>query len=369
MSYVPCRQPTATGRPDTTKSPPKSPLSDETIKICLTRAQLAPFGSPAASVRRNARDERDLPMSKVPGPHGPMLTEEVIALAARRCPRFVPHEVLAHTDKSLLRTGVYAGEAAVAKLLTDTAPSWRTRFTAEVRTYQVFVAHPPPVRVPRLLAADAEVGMLMLEQVSGAPANNERHPATPLARPVAAVMAATSGALAAWEPPAGAFSPVFDYPQRFSRYGPHGYGLLTPVDVERLTALYGELTDAGKTAWEFAHGDTLSSNFLLTDDGCELIDWEFAGLYLPGFDRAMLWILLHNDPATRAQLLLPAVTGGWHRQAAWWVNATAAVAREIRMHQGLPATSQRAHRPAALTEDMATVRTQLARLAHAIGHP
>ncbi len=46
-----------------------------------------------------------------------------------------------------------------------------------------------------------------------------------------------------------------------------------------------------------------------------------TGLYLHGFDHALLWTLLGADPTARARLLASATAGGAHKEAALWINA------------------------------------------------
>ncbi|HUY46868.1 MAG TPA: glycosyltransferase, partial [Streptosporangiaceae bacterium] len=93
--------------------------------------------------------------------------------------------------------------------------------------------------------------------------------------------------LSAWRPASGQFAPVWDYPDRVSRY--HAAGYLTDADRDALQRLLAMCDQVG----EIGHGDPLPSNLLLTGDGgCALVDWEFTGTFLPGFDLAMLHTLL-----------------------------------------------------------------------------
>lgn len=287
-------------------------------------------------------------------------------LAIRRCPQFSPTEVLARTGKTLLVAGTYQDQPAVAKLLTDDADLWQHRFAAEVHTYQVFTVHRPPVPAPRLLAADPEAGVLVLEHVTGQPVAYDRHPTTPLALQAASAVVGVAEAVAAWRPPAGAFTAVFDYPERFSRYGPPGHGLLSVDDVDRLQALYTACTAAVDGVWVFAHGDALPSNVVLTGNAPMLLDWEWAGLYLPGVDHALLWTVLSADPVTRARLQASATTGDWHHRAGFWVNAAMTVTREIRTHRELPPSPQRRRILATLDDSLTAVREELARLAETV---
>lgn len=296
------------------------------------------------------------------------MTDQVMAatgpaavIVAARCPDFSPTAVLARTGKSLVLAGAYNDIPAVAKLLTDPAPLWRNKFAAEVHAYRVFAESPPPVRTPKLLASDPLAGLLVLERVQGSPVATVRHPQGQL--PVAAadaVFAAVDG-LTAWVPPSGAFDAVFDYPARFARYGPKGYGLLAEEVARRLEALHSQ-----GLGWSFAHGDALLGNFLLDADSqqrCVLIDWEFAGLYLPRYDHAMLWTVLHADPRARSSILSGIEGSPPQERVAFWVNAAMTVTREIRMHRELLPGPMRQQRLADLEADWRAVDEELARLA------
>lgn len=286
-------------------------------------------------------------------------------LAIRRCPQFSPAEVLARTGKSLLLAGAYTGQPAVAKLLTDEVELWRRRFATEVHTYRVFTAHRPPVPVPQLLVADPEAGVLVLERVRGEPAAIERHPTAPLQPRTSAVVVAAVEAVAARTPPPGSFTTVFDYPERFARYGPHGHGLLSVGDVDRLQTIYTASTVADDV-WVFAHGDALTVNVCLTGDTVTLLDWEWAGLYLPGFDHALLWTVLATEDASRARLWASVSTGDWHHRAGFWINAAMTVTRETRIHHELPPTPQRRRILESLDGKLTVVREELARLANMV---
>ncbi|MBB6171958.1 hypothetical protein HNR23_002018 [Nocardiopsis mwathae] len=222
-----------------------------------------------------------------------MPLDDAVAARLDRFLHFTPAGMVADTGKALLVAGDYDGAPAVAKLLTDHAQMWRRRFAAETRAYEVAADHPPPVGAPRLLAADTEAGILILQHMSGRPAATERHPAAPLPPRSSAAVVGAADAVAAWSPPTEAFTPVFGYPQRFTRYGPAGYGLLTQEDVRRLTLIYTALAEV-QGVWVVAHGDALPANIHIDGSMVMMLDWEWAGLYLPGWDHALLWDSNHD---------------------------------------------------------------------------
>ncbi|HEY1616260.1 MAG TPA: phosphotransferase [Streptosporangiaceae bacterium] len=89
----------------------------------------------------------------------------------------------------------------------------------------------------------------------------------------------------------------FDYSERIARY--HAAGYFSDADraaLDRLTALSGPPR-------QFCHGDPLPDNMLITESGeWALLDWEFTGLFLPGFDLAMFHVLLAAPGACDARL-------------------------------------------------------------------
>jgi aminoglycoside phosphotransferase (APT) family kinase protein len=263
----------------------------------------------------------------------------------------VPEKVLRATGKSLLALGRRDGRTVVIKALCTSEEFWAHKLAREIRVYRAFTQAPPPTRVPRLLHTDGRT-VLVLEHVPGRVADPARHPARPL--PPAALDAVLSAvtALARWAPPPGALAPVFDYPDRVSRY--HAAGFLDDGDATALRALLAELPPPGQPN----HGDPLPSNLLLTaGGGCALLDFEFTGLFLPGFDLAMLHALLASTPGAQDRIeSLAAGAGIW---PAFLVNQAMALSRELRIHAELPEGDLRASRLALLRPQWQALRERL----------
>ncbi|MEN2417633.1 aminoglycoside phosphotransferase family protein [Streptomyces rimosus] len=261
------------------------------------------------------------------GPQGAQL-RAAVASVHRICPEFHPVQVLRRSGKSVLLVGTTGRTTAVAKCLLDHSPAWAERFRHEIAAYRAFVRHRPPVRVPRLIAADPDNCTLVVERMPGRIACIQRHPTE--APPRADVRAAL-GAICRvnlWRPPAGMFDMPLEYGKRIAHF--HGLGLLTDRDLGDLQKLLHGLSH---TQGQFCHGDALLNNVLLSPAGPVLLDWDHAGWYLPGYDLATLWSVLGDAPVARRQISQLAQAAGPAARDAFLVNLMLVLTREIRRYE------------------------------------
>ncbi|RAJ56145.1 phosphotransferase family enzyme [Streptomyces sp. Amel2xB2] len=267
------------------------------------------------------------------GPHGAQL-RAAIASVRRICPEFHPVQVLRRAGRSVLVSGTAGRQAVVAKCLVDRAESSAERFRHETAAYRTFVRHRPPLRVPRLVAADPDECVLVIERMPGRVAALRRHLQD---SPPRADLRAALGALCKlnlWQPPPGTFTRPIDYPARLARC--HEQGLLTDRDLgDMQTLLHGaaQAQAGGGTPWQFCHGDALLTNVLLGPTGPALVDWEHAGWYLPGYDLATLWVVLGDAPMARRHISQLAQSQGAAARDAFLVNLMLVLMREIRMYE------------------------------------
>ncbi|WP_328540210.1 aminoglycoside phosphotransferase family protein [Streptomyces sp. NBC_00344] len=266
------------------------------------------------------------------GPQGAQL-RMAIASVHRICPEFNPVQVMRRSGRSVLLVGTTGRTTAVAKCLIDHSPAWSERFRQEIAAYRTFVRHRPPVRVPRLIAADPENCILVIERMPGRAAALQRHP---VEAPPRADIRSVLGAITkvnTWRPPAGMFDQPLDYASRIARY--HELGLFTDRDLGDLQKLLHGLAHSGgrQGTGQFCHGDALLSNILLSPAGPVLVDWEHAGWYLPGYDLATLWSVLGDAPVARRQISQLAQSAGPASRDAFLVNLMLVLTREIRTYE------------------------------------
>ncbi|MER5640031.1 phosphotransferase [Kitasatospora sp. NPDC002227] len=256
-----------------------------------------------------------------------------LANIARICPAFLPRQVLREGSRHILIAGTIGRAPVVAKCLapqalrTEQHALLAERFHHEVAVYRAFVRHRPPIRLPRLVAADPDRCVLVLERVPGRPAARERHPVNaPTPGEVRAVLGAVR-TLNLWRPPTDVFGKPLDYQLEIARF--HSVGQLTDRDAGDLRGL---LHGLAHTPLQLCHGDALLGNVLLAPSGPVLVDWEEAGWYLPGYDLAVLWSVLSGDTAARRQISQLAQSGGTVARDAFLVNLVLVLMREIRLH-------------------------------------
>ncbi len=278
-------------------------------------------------------------------------TSRDLDLAADDLGGAVVREVLQAGDKSLLALGDHHGRAVVIKALRTDEAFWQAKFDHEILLYQAFVTTPPPARVPELVHTDGH-RVLVIEHIPGRPVDSERYPEQPLPATVLDAVLDTITVFTGWTTPPGVLAPVFAYPDRVERY--HRAGFFDDTDRAALR----DLLDSAGPVRQGNHGDPLPANLLLTEDGgCALLDFEFTGLFLPGFDLAMLHTLLAGTPG--AQASIEALVGEAGTEVPFLVNQAMVLSRELCLHTELPDGEFRERRLALLRPQFDAFRDRL----------
>lgn len=280
------------------------------------------------------------------GPQGVQL-KAAIAAVHQICPEFQPVQVLRRHGRSVLLAGAAGRNPVVAKCLLDHSPAWVERFQQEIEAYRTFVRHRPPVRVPRLVAADPDAGVLVIERMPGRVAAHRRHPFDVPQRTDLRAVLDSFRKINLWQPPPAMFDRPIDYPARLVRH--HELGLLTDRDLDDLQKLLHGVAQSGPRhcpPQQFCHGDALLTNVLVAPTGPALVDWEYAGWYLPGYDLATLWSVLGSAPVSRRRISHLAQSRGTAARDAFLVNLMLVLTREIRTYETAVQRTMRAPGPA-----------------------
>lgn len=234
---------------------------------------------------------------------------------------------LRSTGKSVLAEGTYDNQPAIAKHLVDTAPLWAAHFAREAAALHTFTHTPPPIGAPRLLAAWPEKFLIIMERLPGTVFSTQRHPPAPLNPLLRDGLLDQLQALSDWTGACGdPWNQSQDYTERINKYT-HTHQILSIEDAYHLTRALDGLTDNFRPA----HGDLIAANVLVSQDVLRLVDWEYAGSYLRGYDHALLWVTATRDVATRAAIKERLTTSRKGHQA-FLVNTLLLLAREIRIH-------------------------------------
>jgi aminoglycoside phosphotransferase (APT) family kinase protein len=250
-----------------------------------------------------------------------------LAVVTDQCPGLRVGQVLRDGGKSLLAAGHVGEQPVVIKVLAEADPLWRYRQRHEIGVYAIFARHPPPVRVPRLVYTDGE-RIVVMERLDGTPLGAGRYPRVLTETEVLATTGLVR-ALHDWQPLPDGFMPVFAYRERIARY--HAAGYFDDADRGALDRL---LARCGRPR-QLNHGDPLPGNILSAPGGTwALLDWEFTGLFLPGFDLAMLSVLLTATPAAGAHI--EAVVAETGCRDPYLVNLALVLSRERSIHRDLP---------------------------------
>lgn len=286
-----------------------------------------------------------------PGSPIPRPAEEGAARAAlhRLCPGFAADGPATRTETSLLLPGRIGGQPVIAKHPVDRRPFWLQRSRHEIAIYQrLAMTTPASPRFPDLVAADPTAHLLVITRLLGDPLGPDRYPTGAPSRRELDMLLAALARLHTWQPPADLALPDdHDYPAQYARM----------QDVFRsadLAAVHRLHTHAHThTGLQVTHGDAHLGNALLLPGGdVALIDLEVTAVRLPGFDHAMLWVLVGDHPEARSHVLDKAPGGTWEHTVAFWLAAALIAARETISHRRHAPTWRHRRRLHRLQDDL-----------------
>lgn len=237
-------------------------------------------------------------------------------------PGFTPERLLAETAKSTVTLGTYRGSRVILKQLTSNDPYWTQRFTNELSIYSTLGTTDlaPQLRWQARYA-------FLVDAVDGTPLATERYPIDIDRDALVGVLKAIEQIRVLRWPNQ---NPAVDYHERIDRYQ-HSHHLI-PGPV---AAILHKLVDATATVpTEPQHGDLVPANIIvnrLKGSVVRLIDWEFAGRYLPGWDLALVATTMHRNGYASAAIEANARSWDHDRRRCWFLNLAMVTTRELRI--------------------------------------
>lgn len=274
--------------------------------------------------------------------------------AARSCaPGFTPAGAPVATDTSLLIPGTVRDGDAFVKVPTDRRPFWLSRARHEIAVYRALHGRRAPVPMPGLLGARTEAPALVISRLPGHPLALERYPHTPLPHAGLDALLSALDAVHHWRPSGTAWADDSDYPRQLALLA-----LLTDGQLAAAGRVFARARRHLPLRLEF--GDGHPGNALLPPGGgpLALVDWEFLAHRLPGYDHAVLWVLLGDHPVNRRPLTT-ALPEALPHQAAFWLAAALVAGRELVSHQRWAPTPARRRRIPRLRADLTHALDQL----------
>lgn len=247
-------------------------------------------------------------------------------------PGFTPEGEEVATMKNRLAFGRFERHPAVAKRLEHPDPYWRKLAAREIECYRLFRKKAPPFRIPKVRFADVRRGWLVLDRLEGRPLGMARYAEGPVPPDELAMALDYLEKVPRYDqwPRSKPEETAFIYREKLKRH--IAEGRLAESDMILLDRLLDE-----PPAAVFQHGDAVMRNFLLTPAGMVLLDWEFCGRYLPGYDLAILWVMLAKDMNGRLATSARAERWPDPQRRAFGINLLMALAREIQIGRKDPA--------------------------------
>lgn len=233
----------------------------------------------------------------------------------------------------MLLGGVLDGRAVIVKYPIDRRRFWLARARHEITVYRALPALAPlPVTVPDMVAADPVHPLIVITALNGNPVYPHRY-LTGTIR--SGQLGAVLGLLArvhTWRPAMPSVLPYDnDYPNQLAAVRGSE---ISDIDYSCAVELY--TTIHGRLGVELQHGDAHLGNVMCQPDGrLALIDLEFTAWRWPGYDLAMLWVLLGDASSVREQLI-PRIGCAVERHAGFWYSALLVCLREITSHRRGP---------------------------------
>lgn len=220
------------------------------------------------------------------------------------------------------------GKPYIGKWLNISERSWPQKFQNEQSAYKIFHEFPPGFDTPTRHPESTD-DLLIISFINAKPYTRERYVLEPLPKEVEQVYMAICERLVNWQYAGKNRMKVYDYNDRIDKLLERKQ--VSPETAKILTNNYQNQRHAATPQ----HGDLIPENILLNEaNSPTLIDWEYAQMYLPGFDLALLQTTVMGDSQFTAEIDdLVKIKG---IEQPFNLNKAIILLREIRIHEVIP---------------------------------
>jgi len=237
--------------------------------------------------------------------------------------------ILDSSGKCFVAIGVKEDKPVFIKSLLPNATEWKEKFSHEIALYRLFQQTSPSIKLPQLIYAEENDALLILDYIEGQTLESERYLTTALSSNDIHEILQITKALAAWKPKDISMFSAWNYHERLQKYRKRE--LFSDKEARHLS----NLIDSYKEPFEIAHGDLLLKNIIRTPkQEYVLIDWEFSGLFMPGFDLALLHTIMFRDKDSRKAIENEVSLN--RIELPFLINKAMIIARETHIHRELP---------------------------------
>lgn len=254
-------------------------------------------------------------------------------ITARLGADLIVGEEMATNGKTSVSSGTYQGSPIIIKTIVTDDAFYNGSFQKELVVYRHLEATPPPFTYAKPVLLESDPGIIVMRRLPGAPLSEDRFPsASELPLLDVDQICALLDCVRQYRgfPLDSRDSVLVRYNERWTKYV--GHGLYHDDDRAILTKL--ERTNGWQP--EFNHGDVIPANILRQENHFGLIDWEFAGPFVPGYDLATLWAVLSRHPRAQAHIVDRALNTSEPERLCFAANTLNVASREVRIHLDLP---------------------------------
>jgi thiamine kinase-like enzyme len=232
------------------------------------------------------------------------------------------------SDKSFVAIGEKSEIKVIVKILMSQEKIWKDKFIYETSIHNLFKEEKNTIPFNFIDVLYSSNNCFIAEYIDGKEISSDRYPNSFLSESTIKNILNLQDLISSWRCKNTDFLKVWNYQEKLEKYYIKGF-----LSKEEHSILSDLLLKENEL--EFNHGDLLLSNIMIDSNNRYIpIDWEFAGLFIPGFDLALLdTLLIKNDYARKS---IEKIVYSKNMKIPFLINKVFVVMREIKIHRELP---------------------------------